>query len=44
MLTQDLGWAEEDWSFTCMGYTDMMQDLANATGTCTLAAAGKAAA
>ena len=31
MLAQDLGWADEDYSFTWMGYTDMMQDAMAAT-------------
>eukprot|EP00879_Flechtneria_rotunda_P027717 GHRR01029704.1.p1 GENE.GHRR01029704.1~~GHRR01029704.1.p1 ORF type:complete len:142 (+),score=27.56 GHRR01029704.1:98-523(+) len=39
-LARDLGWADGDWSFVCMDWTPMIDDLLDPNGACTMAAAG----
>ncbi|KAF6257204.1 ligand-gated ion channel-domain-containing protein [Scenedesmus sp. NREL 46B-D3] len=40
MLAQEVGWEDGDYAFTCMKYSDMLEDLKSPTGLCSLSAAG----
>ncbi|GBF93621.1 hypothetical protein Rsub_06343 [Raphidocelis subcapitata] len=35
-----MGWADSDWTFTCIDWTPMIEDLIAPDGRCTMAAAG----
>jgi hypothetical protein len=39
-VAQDMGWAPEDWTFTCVDWTEMIDDLTSPDGLCSFAAAG----
>jgi hypothetical protein len=39
-IALDLGWTDSDWSFRCMDWTEMLDDLVDPDGTCSFAAAG----
>ena len=41
MLAHEVGWATGDYTFTCMDYDDMMADLNDPAGSCSLSAAGE---
>lgn len=41
MLTEEVGWGDTDYFFTCMPFTDMMEDLKSPNGSCSLTATGK---
>jgi hypothetical protein len=39
-IAHDLGWEESDWSFSCVDWTAMIDDLVDPNGACSFAAAG----
>ncbi|WIA23669.1 hypothetical protein OEZ85_000370 [Tetradesmus obliquus] len=39
-IARDLGWADSDWSFSCVDWTAMIDDLVDPDGVCSFAAAG----
>jgi hypothetical protein len=39
-----MGWEDADWTFTCIDWTPMIEDLIAPHGRCTMAAAGARAA
>eukprot|EP00878_Enallax_costatus_P030352 GHUV01033042.1.p1 GENE.GHUV01033042.1~~GHUV01033042.1.p1 ORF type:complete len:137 (+),score=4.37 GHUV01033042.1:332-742(+) len=39
-IATDLGWADSDWTFSCVDWTEMINDLLSPTGSCSFAAAG----
>jgi ABC-type amino acid transport substrate-binding protein len=39
-VAEDMGWAPEDWTFTCVDWTAMIDDLTSPDGLCSFAAAG----
>jgi ABC-type amino acid transport substrate-binding protein len=39
-IAEDLGWADSDWTFSCVDWTAMIDDLTAADGLCSFAAAG----
>lgn len=39
-IATDLGWSDTDWTFYCMDWTIMIDDLSSSQGNCTAAAAG----
>lgn len=41
LMVADLGWAEEDWFFSCLDWSPMIDDLLDPNGNCFAAAAGK---
>lgn len=41
MLAEEVGWGDSDYFFTCMPFTDMMEDLKSPNGSCSLTATGK---
>lgn len=41
-IAADLGWADSDWFFSCVDWTEMINDLVDPAGNCTFAAAGNA--
>lgn len=40
-IASDMGWAPEDWTFTCVDWTAMIDDLVSPDGLCGFAAAGE---
>lgn len=40
LVAKDLGWAPDDWSFSCMTWSDMMNDVLDPAGSCYMSAAG----
>jgi hypothetical protein len=40
-IAHDLGWADSDWSFSCVDWTAMIEDLVDPNGSCSFAAAGE---
>jgi hypothetical protein len=40
-IAHDLGWSDSDWSFSCVDWTAMIDDLVDANGSCSFAAAGE---
>lgn len=39
-IAADLGWADSDWTFSCVDWTAMIDDLVDPNGSCSFAAAG----
>jgi len=39
-VAADLGWADGDWTFSCVDWTAMIDDLKSTDGKCSFAAAG----
>lgn len=40
-VAQDMGWADGDWTFSCVDWDAMIEDLTDPNGLCSFAAAGK---
>jgi hypothetical protein len=40
-IAHDLGWEDSDWSFSCVDWTAMIDDLVDPNGACSFAAAGE---
>eukprot|EP00879_Flechtneria_rotunda_P013528 GHRR01014126.1.p1 GENE.GHRR01014126.1~~GHRR01014126.1.p1 ORF type:complete len:354 (+),score=77.98 GHRR01014126.1:511-1572(+) len=40
LLAQQVGWTAEDYKFTCMDWTDLMEDLRSDSGLCSMTASG----
>lgn len=40
-IASDMGWAPEDWTFTCVDWTAMIDYLVDPDGLCSFAAAGE---
>jgi ABC-type amino acid transport substrate-binding protein len=40
-IAADLGWSDSDWSFSCVDWTAMIEDLVDPDGVCSFAAAGE---
>lgn len=40
MLAQEVGWEDTDYVFTCLKYSEMLEDIKSPTGHCSLSAAG----
>lgn len=40
-LAADMGWADSDWTFTCVDWDAMIEDLTDPAGLCSFAAAGE---
>lgn len=40
-IAKDLGWEETSWTFKCMDWSEMIDDLVSSNGSCSLAAAGE---
>ncbi|KAF6257197.1 hypothetical protein COO60DRAFT_30052 [Scenedesmus sp. NREL 46B-D3] len=38
-IAHDMGWADSDWSFSCVDWTAMIDDLVDPNGSCSFAAA-----
>lgn len=39
-IANNLGWADTDWTFSCVDWTAMIDDLVDPSGLCSFAAAG----
>jgi hypothetical protein len=40
MLASEVGWEDTDYVFTCIKYSDMLDDLKSSNGSCSMSAAG----
>jgi hypothetical protein len=40
MLAQEVGWEDTDYVFSCIKYSDMLEDLKSPNGSCSMSAAG----